>query len=120
MNINSVISKYMVMIVAILLISGCANNAFYHDYIMSGQVVTKKDQKVVVCTADTAPVHPQQVFKVFRTEYDLDKIAEGEWGYERVFVGTIRIDKVQDSHFADATILSGDIVKYDMVELRGN
>lgn len=118
MRLTRINIKFIAVIWAVLVLGGCANNGFYHDYIMSGQVVTKKADSVVVCTADTGPVAPQQVFKVFRTEYDVDKIAEGDWGYSRVFVGTIRIDRVRDTHFADATVLSGDIVKYDMVEFR--
>lgn len=110
--------KTLVVVLAVLILSGCANSLLYHEYVMSGQIVDKTEDKVVVCTADTTGVEPGQVIKVFRTEYDEQSMEVGDWAYTLVYVGSVQIDTIRDGHFAEATILSGDIVKYDMVELK--
>ena len=87
-----------------------------HDYIMSGQVVTVDDKQVVVCVSDTDGLKEHQVFNVYRTVFDATVISEGEDGYSREFVGKIRLGKTKDEHFAEATVLDGELARYDMVE----
>lgn len=107
--------RFSIVVFALVLLGGCASEA-YHDYIMSGQVVTIADKQAVVCVSDTDGLKEHQVFNVYRTVYDATAIAQGESAYSRIFVGKIRLGKNKDQHFAEATVLDGEIARYDMVE----
>jgi mannose/fructose/N-acetylgalactosamine-specific phosphotransferase system component IIB len=104
-----------VAVFVLTMLGGCASQT-YHDYIMSGQVVTIADKQAVVCVSDTDELKEHQVFNVYRTVYDTTAIAEGESAYSRIFIGKIRLGKSKDQHFAEATVLDGEIARYDIVE----
>ena len=112
-------SKFFKLITVALLsvsfLGGCASQ-FYHDYIMSGQIVTVDDKQVVVCVSDTDSTKEHQVFNVYRTVFDPYATSEADDGYSRELVGKIRLGKTKDKHFAEATVLDGDLARYDMVE----
>ena len=55
-----------VAFLSISFLGGCASQ-IYHDYIMSGQIVTVDDKQVVVCVSDTDSIKEHQVFNVYRT-----------------------------------------------------
>jgi hypothetical protein len=112
---NKFIKHFSILVLSIGLLGGCASQ-FYHDYIMSGQVVTVDNEQVVVCVSDTDGLKEHQVFNVYRTVYDPYVISEGDDGYSREFVGKIRLGKTKDKHFAEAIVLDGKIARYDMVE----
>ena len=112
---KNTIRAIIVVLVSIVFLGGCSTQV-YHDYIMSGQVVTSKDKQVLVCVSDTDGLKTHDVFNVYRTVYDSSVMAEGESGYSRRYVGKIRLGKKENKHFADATVLDGEIIKYDMVE----
>jgi hypothetical protein len=112
---NRFIKFFAIAVLAIGLGSGCTNQV-YHDYVMSGQVVSVSDRQAVICMSDTDGLKEHQVFNVFRTVYDPAAIAEGESAYSREYIGKIRLGKSKNQHFAEATVLDGEIVRYDMVE----
>jgi|TARA_R110000744_G_scaffold28261_3_gene68339 hypothetical protein len=109
------IRAIIIVLVSIVFLGGCSTQV-YHDYIMSGQVVAVDGKEVVVCVSDTDGLKQHDVFKVYRTVYEYDAISEGETGYTREFVGRIRLGKKKDNHFAEAIVLSGDVINNDMVE----
>ena len=109
------IKTLTIVLMSIVFLEGCSTQ-LYHDYIMSGQVVAVDGKEVVVCVSDTDGLKQHDVFKVYRTVYEYDAISEGETGYTRELIGRIRLGKKKDKHFADAIVLSGDIIKHDMVE----
>lgn len=104
-----------VLTVSLFLLGGCASQV-YHDYIMSGQVVTAKGSELVVCVADTNNLEQNKVYDVYRAVYDDKVITEGESGYSREYVGKVRLGNTKDVHFANATIVSGQVMPNDIVE----
>lgn len=106
---------FTVLTVSLFFLGGCASQ-FYHDYIMSGQVVTTKGSELVVCVADTTSLTRNDIFDVYRVAYDDNVISEGESGYSREYVGKVRLGATKDEHFASATIVSGNVLPNDIVE----
>ena len=104
-----------VLTVSLFFLGGCASQV-YHDYIMSGQVVTAKGSELVVCVADTNNLEQNKVYDVYRAVYDDNVITEGESGYSREYVGKVRLGNTKDVHFANATIVSGQVMPNDIVE----
>ena len=49
---NKLIKFFSIVVLSVGLLGGCASQV-YHDYIMSGQVVTVDDKQAVVCVSDT-------------------------------------------------------------------
>ncbi len=95
----------------------CASfSKFYHKYGMRGNVVDVKEEVVVICIGDRDGAEPGQKLEVFRTKA-IDTGTDDVY-YQREEVGSIRITSVIDEHYAKAQILSGQVQKYDMVELR--
>jgi len=112
---NKFTQLFSIVVVSVGLLGGCSSQV-YHDYIMSGQVVTSKDKQVMVCVSDTDRLKEHEVFNVYRTVFDSSSIAEGADSYSREFVGKIRLGKTKNKHFADATVVDGEIIRYDIVE----
>jgi hypothetical protein len=110
------IRLFTILAISLVFLSGCATQV-YHDYIMSGQVVSVDGKEVVVCVSDTDGLKTHDVFNVYRTVYDNGATSEGETNYSREYVGKIRLGEKQNVHFAKAIVLSGDLIRYDMVEL---
>ncbi|MGQ8365886.1 hypothetical protein [Glaciecola sp. 1036] len=113
---NKTIRIATLILIATALLSGCASSV-YHDYIMSGQVVTVKDDNtLVICVANTESLEKGDVFNVYRTVMDKLVINEGESGYSREFVGKVKLGEKKDKHFATASVVTGQIYQHDMVE----
>ena len=93
-----------VLTVSLFFLGGCASQ-IYHDYIMSGQVVSTNGNELVVCVSNTNNL---QVDKIV--------ITEGESGYSREYVGKVRLGGIKNEHFAGATIVSGNVLANDIVE----
>ena len=110
------------MLLAVMLFSsGCTSN-YEHNYVMSGQVVAVDGKEVVVCVSDTDAMKNHEVFNVYRTIYNNDKseMTKGDSDYSREFVGKIRLGNKKDKHFAEAIVVSGDVIEYDMVEFENS
>jgi hypothetical protein len=112
-NVKNIFS---ILAISLVFLSGCSSQP-YHDYIMSGQVVAIDGKNVVVCIANTDGLKKHDVFNVFRTVINNSPVSEGESMYSRELVGKVRLGEKQDMHFAKAIVLSGDVIRYDMVEM---
>jgi hypothetical protein len=110
------ISKKIALVVFAVVLTGCANSDFSHNYLMRGQIVSASSDNIIVCVGfdDGAKVGQElNVYRFFETNFS----GEGDEFYEKRSVGKIKVEKVIDGHFAKATILKGKIKKTDMVEL---
>lgn len=112
---KNIVRTLSILLISLFFLGGCASQV-YHDYIMSGQIVAVEGKEVVVCVSDTDGLKRHDVFNVYRTVYDSSVVLEGESGYSREFIGKIRLGEKKDRHFAEAIVLSGDLIRYDMVE----
>ena len=113
---KNTIRLFTILAISLVFLSGCATQV-YHDYIMSGQVAAVDGKDILVCVSDTDGLKTHDVFNVYRTVYANGATSESESGYSREFVGKIRLGEKQDMHFAKAIVLSGDVIRYDMVEM---
>ncbi len=104
-----------VLTVSLFFLGGCASQ-IYHDYIMSGQVVSTNGNELVVCVSNTNNLQVDKIFSVYRAVYDESVITEGESGYSREYVGKVRLGGIKNEHFAGATIVSGNVLANDIVE----
>jgi len=109
------VSKKIAIVVFAVVLTGCANSDFSHDYLMRGQIVSASPDNIVVCLGldDGAEVGQElTVYRFFETHNN----NEGASGFEKRSVGTIRVEKIIDKHFAKVTVLKGEINKSDMVQ----
>lgn len=105
----------LILVISLVFLGGCASQ-IYHDYIMSGQIVSVKEDSVVICVADTEGLNKGDIFNVYRTVADPTAIDEGDSGYKREFVGKIRLGDKKEKHFANATVVTGEMFQHDMIE----
>ena len=99
-------------------IAACSGTQFYHEHMMSGQVVSVEGKSVVVCIGSVDGAQPGMVLEVFEVEYT-GSITEGNDNYSQKTVGEIRVDSIIDEHFARASIVKGNIEPNNVAELRG-
>lgn len=109
------ISKLVVVSVIALVVTGCANSEFSHEYLMSGQVVSTNNE-VVVCVGEANGAEVGQILTAYRIVTN-DDWEEGAAAFKKLDIGQVKIDKIINEHFAKVTILKGDIKKHDMVQL---
>jgi hypothetical protein len=110
------ISKLMVVAVFGLIVSGCANSDFSHEYLMRGQVISTSSNNTVVCVGlnDGAEVGQELIaYRFFPTVFG----GEGDEIFERRNVGKVKIEKIIDEHYAKVIVVEGDVQKHDMVQL---
>lgn len=89
-----------------------------HEYLMRGQVVEISGSKAVVCigSKDGAQVGQELVaYKVVARSSGGSAKSPPRW--ERVKVGSVRIEQVIDEHFATAQVISGPVEVNHVVEL---
>lgn len=109
------ISKLVVVSVISLVVTGCANSEFSHEYLMSGQVVSTNNE-VVVCVGEANGAEVGQILTAYRIVTN-DDWEEGAASFKKLDIGQVKIDKIINEHFAKVTVLTGDIKKHDMVQL---
>jgi len=109
------ISKLVVVSVIALVVTGCANSEFSHEYLMSGQVVSTNNE-VVVCVGEANGAEVGQILTAYRIVTN-DDWEEGAASFKKLDIGQVKIDKIINEHFAKVTVLTGDIKKHDMVQL---
>tara|TARA_R110002167_G_scaffold25986_5_gene89664 strand:+ start:195 stop:548 length:354 start_codon:yes stop_codon:yes gene_type:complete len=109
------IRLFTILAISLVFLGGCATQV-YHDNIISGQVVDVEDKEVVICVSDTDGLKTHYVFNVYRTVYDSSITSGVAFGYSRELVGKIRLGAKLDKHFAKAIMVSGDLMRNDMVE----
>jgi hypothetical protein len=90
----------------------------WHRYIMRGQVVEMQGQAVILCVGTAEGARPGQVLTVVRFIGTPGASKGAPPVPRRDDVGAVRIDRVIDEHFAEATLVNGQARKFDLVELK--
>ena len=89
----------------------------FHQYMMSGNIVdVLDDDLVVVCIGTADGAKEGQTLLVHRT-ISLEDGAGDFYTYGRVEVGKVRVQSIIDEHYARAKVLTGELEKYDHVQL---
>ena len=109
--------RNVALVSAMPLVAGCANNPFYHRYVMVGQVVQASEGRTVVCIGEPKGAEVGQVLDAYRVVFRTDVVEEGESDWAREWIGKVRIDGIIDEHFATVDVVEGKIMKNDIVEL---
>lgn len=109
----------LVIAMTMMALAGCASlRSAEHKYIMKGQVLEVNDGQVVLCIgkADGATAGQEfQVYRYKRTPYVSPK--QTAQRFKREEVGSVRITQVVDVHYAEASVVSGDVQVHDVAEL---
>ena len=92
--------------------------SFRHKYLMRGQVLEQQDHSLVVCIgrADSAEVG-QDLDVVRHVRISLGPKATGP-SFRPEDVGRARITTIFDDHYAQATVLEGNVKVGDVVQLQ--
>ena len=109
------ISKLVIVSVIAVVVTGCANSDFSHEYLMSGQVVSTGSD-VTVCVGEANGAEVGQVLTAYRIIKN-DNNDEGAASFKKLVIGEVKINKIVNEHFAKVTVLKGDIKEHDMVQL---
>lgn len=110
------ISKLMVIAIFSLIVSGCANSDFSHNYLMKGQVISVDDNNIYVCVGLDDGAKVGQILEAYRFVMNDDN-DEGADFFLKQETGQIRIEELVDKHFAKVSVLEGEVKKHDMVLL---
>ena len=110
------ISKKIALVVFALVLTGCANSDFSHNYLMRGQVVSASTNDIVVCVGLDDGAKVGQELTAYRF-FENNNSGEGDEIYEKRSVGKIKIEKIINGHYAKATVVEGKILKHDLVQL---
>jgi hypothetical protein len=109
-----------VLTCVLLVTSACSSiQGARHEYLMGGQVVEVTGSDAVVCIGSQNGAQVGQEF----TAYKLVSVNSGGSSkhplrWERVYVGSVRIEQVLDEHFAKARVINGNVAVNNVVELR--
>lgn len=90
----------------------------WHKYVMRGQVVDRAGATVTICVGRADGAEAGQTLTVVRFKTRPGAMKGAPPIIERRDVGEVRIETVVDDHFASGVVVSGRVVKRDMVELR--
>jgi CRISPR/Cas system-associated protein endoribonuclease Cas2 len=102
-------------VIILAAITACAtiDKQIYHGYLMKGSVIDAYDSEIYLCIGkkDGATVGQEL------DAYHVVTVRRAMPTYKRVFAGKVQITEIIDEHFAKAKVLSGTVVKDDIVEL---
>jgi hypothetical protein len=109
----------LMLMLALVVSSSMASaeeTGYRHKYLMRGQVLEVENQTLVLCigTADGAEVG-QELDVVRHVKSQIPPKATGP-NFQRQKVGKVRITTIFDEHYAEATVLDGDVRLNDTVE----
>jgi hypothetical protein len=102
-----------------LALAGCATmKAAEHEYVMKGQILDVSNGQAYLCIGSADGAKAGQEFPVFRYERLPYAGPKGQYpSFKRAEVGKLKINQVVDVHYANASILSGDVQVHDVAEL---
>ncbi len=88
----------------------------YHGYVMRGSIVDVVDSEAYLCigSADGARVGQELNVHRIRQSSTNPKMPS----FQRIDVGKVKITAIVDEHFAKALVVSGNVEKNDIVELK--
>jgi hypothetical protein len=89
-----------------------------HKYLMRGQVLDVQDNTLVVCIGRKDGAQAGQVLDVVRHERDPHQHKSAAPSFVRKDIGKVRITSIVDDHYAEATVIEGEIKVNDTVELQ--
>jgi hypothetical protein len=103
------------IIIILVTITACAtiDKQIYHGYMMKGSVIDAYDSEIFLCIGKKDGATVGQELEA----YHIVKIRSAMPTYKREFAGKVQITEIIDEHFAKAKVLSGKVVKDDIVEL---
>lgn len=111
-----------VLTAVLMAISACSSiQSARHEYLMRGQVVEIEGSEAVICVGSQDGAKTGQelnAYKLVAKNFGGSAKTPARW--EKVKVGTVRIEQVIDEHFAKARVTNGDIVVNNIVELSQN
>ena len=102
-----------------ILAAGCATmQTVEHKYIMKGQILHVSDGVAYLCIGSADGAKVGQEFPVYRYErLPMAGPKQTTPSFKRESVGSVKITEVVDVHYANASILSGNIKVHDVAEL---
>lgn len=111
----------VIFLLAFLLIAtGCATlESAGHKYVMKGQILETADGRAYLCIGSAEGAKAGQEFAVYhyaKIRAFSDK--QSQPVYKRKQVGTVKIRKVVDEHYAWADVLQGNVAAGDVAELQ--
>lgn len=109
------LTKFAFVLILVGSLTACANSPFYHTNFMRGQVMSVDDQTAVICIGNAGASIEGQIFDVYRAVYEAS-VFEGDDGYRYYRVGELLGGTSIDGHFAQGTLISGEIKKHDSIE----
>ena len=104
---------------ALLALSGCATSSpAYHSYIMQGQVLAVEGNTLTLCIGERDGASVGQVLNVVRHVQQSASPKSTAPNFRREPIGTARIARVFDEHYATAVIVDGQPMVNDVAELK--
>jgi hypothetical protein len=116
-------SKYrsLFILFAVLVAQGslaaASNPGVRHSVFMAGSVIESSVDGVYLCIGTSEGAQVGQQLDVVRLTRDTGINPKQGARFKRQKVGTVRIDAIVDEHFAQATVISGQAEKGDIVRL---
>ncbi len=114
MKKRALVNAFLAML--FIVVAGCAT--IEHGYVMKGQILDVSDGQAYLCIGSADGAQAGQEFPVYR--YEKIPYTGGKGGapsFKREEVGKVKIIQVVDVHYANASILSGDVKVHDIAEL---
>lgn len=114
MKKTGVVTMFVALV--FLVVAGCAT--MEHKYIMKGQILDVNDGTAYLCIGSAEGAKVGQEFPVYR--YERIPGAGGKQGtmsFKRDEVGALKITQVVHEHYAEASIIRGNVKVHDVAEL---
>jgi hypothetical protein len=118
---KSKLAFFVFFIFASLVLAGnpAIGGGLRHEYLMKGQVLEVKGDEAYVCIGSSEGAKEGQEFPVYRYIKSPENIlTEKRLSYKREQVGEVKISRIEDEHFAWATVISGDVKANDSAEVK--
>ncbi len=102
-----------------LFAAGCATlKTAGHEYVMKGQILEVKDGQAYLCIGSSEGAKAGQEFSVYRfSKIPGEGAKQGTPSFKRDMVGAVKITQVVHEHYAEASIVRGDVRVHDIAEL---
>ena len=114
------LSTAMVLVLSLAFATAADAAEFIHKYLMRGQVLDVQDNTLVVCIGKEDGAQVGQVLNVVRHKRGPHKHKSSTPNFVRTDIGKVRITSIIDDHYAEATVVDGNVKINDSVELLRN
>lgn len=91
--------------------------SFRHQYLMRGQILEIEDKTLVICVGSADGAEVGQELDVVRHQR-IHRHKQPGPQFRRENVGRVKITTIFDEHYAEATVIDGDVRVNDTVEIR--